>query len=111
MLCNFIVGRTAEESYQCDAISAMMQLNESHFQRMHTFRLEVLNCLTTKEYFLLLPVYMIYCCSAVFAAIFPFCNEREMLRMCSVFHMRSLYTYCCMDISMIVRLIRGSCCC
>ena len=35
------MGRSAEESYQCDAISSMMQLNKSHFTGMHTFRLEV----------------------------------------------------------------------
>eukprot|EP01032_Pedospumella_encystans_P010007 gene10007-11731_t len=34
------VGRTAEESYQCDAISSMMQLEDKHFKKMHTFRLE-----------------------------------------------------------------------
>jgi hypothetical protein len=35
------VGRSLKESYQCDAISSMTQLNSSHFSRMHTFRLEV----------------------------------------------------------------------
>jgi hypothetical protein len=35
------VGRTIKESYQCDAISSMVQLNKSHFSKMHTFRLEV----------------------------------------------------------------------
>ena len=34
------VGRSTKESYQCDAISALMQLDKSHFSRMHTFRLE-----------------------------------------------------------------------
>jgi hypothetical protein len=34
------VTRKKTEEYQCDAISALVQLNESHFQRFHTFRLD-----------------------------------------------------------------------
>ena len=34
------VGRTAKESYQCDAVGAMGNLGESHFKKMHTYRLE-----------------------------------------------------------------------
>jgi beta-glucanase (GH16 family) len=34
------VGRSVKEAYQCDALSSMAQLNESHFQGMHVFRLE-----------------------------------------------------------------------
>ncbi len=32
--------RSASESYQCDAISALVQLQMDHFDSMHTFRLE-----------------------------------------------------------------------
>lgn len=34
------VSRSQKESYQCDAISSMAQLNASHFENMHVFRLE-----------------------------------------------------------------------
>lgn len=34
------VFRTAEESYQCDAISSMMTIDKSYFETMHTFRFE-----------------------------------------------------------------------
>lgn len=39
-VCVYTVARSQKESYQCDAISSMVQLNESHFEQMHTFRLE-----------------------------------------------------------------------
>lgn len=35
-----LVTRSKAESYQCDALSSMVQLNESHFNSFHTFRLE-----------------------------------------------------------------------
>lgn len=34
------IGRSKAESYQCDAISSMVQIDESFFNRMHNFRLE-----------------------------------------------------------------------
>lgn len=34
------IGRSAAESYQCDSISSMMQLNHSFWEDMHRFRLE-----------------------------------------------------------------------
>jgi beta-glucanase (GH16 family) len=32
--------RSAEESYQCDAVSSMVNLGSSHFEKHHTYRLE-----------------------------------------------------------------------
>lgn len=34
------IGRSKDESYQCDAVGAMVQLTKSHFTKQHTFRLE-----------------------------------------------------------------------
>ena len=34
------VARSQDESYQADAISSMMTLDQSYFETMHTFRLE-----------------------------------------------------------------------
>jgi hypothetical protein len=34
------VGRSAKESYQCDALSSMMTLNETYFNTPKRFRLE-----------------------------------------------------------------------
>lgn len=34
------VARSKSESYQCDALSSMVQLTETNFKKMHTFRLE-----------------------------------------------------------------------
>ena len=33
------IGRSKDESYQCDALGSLVQLTKSHFQKMHTFRL------------------------------------------------------------------------
>eukprot|EP01036_Dinobryon_divergens_P025520 gene25520-34076_t len=34
------IARSKSESYQCDALSSMVQLTETNFKKMHTFRLE-----------------------------------------------------------------------
>mmetsp|Transcript_6400 Transcript_6400/g.14608 ORF Transcript_6400/g.14608 Transcript_6400/m.14608 type:complete len:325 (-) Transcript_6400:32-1006(-) len=34
------IGRSAKEAYQCDAIGAMMAINQSFWRGMHTFRME-----------------------------------------------------------------------
>jgi beta-glucan synthesis-associated protein KRE6 len=35
-----VVGRSKKESYQCDAVGSIGNLDESYWKRMHTFRLE-----------------------------------------------------------------------
>lgn len=37
---NYLVRRSREESYQCDAISSIASLEDSFFNSLHTFRLE-----------------------------------------------------------------------
>lgn len=37
---NEAVARSKEESYQCDAISSIMSINESYFNSLHKFRIE-----------------------------------------------------------------------
>lgn len=34
------IGRSKDESYQCDALGSMVQLGRDHFEATHTFRLE-----------------------------------------------------------------------
>lgn len=77
LLCN-TVPRSAAQSYQADAVGAMVQLTKSHFETMHTFRY-VLSCvvllvLMVVSCVLCVALCVVLCVVLIICLFFCLCN-------------------------------------